>query len=191
MNQGTASRRRSRNRLAADSDMREIGAGPARLVRLLVGLAGRRFCSGPGFLTLGCLLLSLGIAFYSVQKAQWVSPGPPLVLIMLAGVASTLVLRWRRFRPATSAGLYAGLVLSVVVWQGCTVLLASVAEGWLTALRALPGAIAGNEPATMHFTLFIVAFAWLAGSLSVRGLARRGNASVGIVLGLVTILANL
>jgi transglutaminase-like putative cysteine protease len=140
------------------------------------------FFDGAEWLRLILVSITLGIALYSVQQAKWISNQPPLVLVLIASIFVTAIVTRLAIPRAVKLGLIAASGIGMLVWQ--TIRTAG-RESVVSSLSAAP-----NE-STVHFAVFLLLLAWIAGAFSAWYLLRKKNAWIPAGIGAAIVLVNL
>jgi transglutaminase-like putative cysteine protease len=147
----------------------------------------------------GVLLLSftLGIAINSIQQAQWISPQPSLLTVLILSVVLAFATAKSRLRLVETVliGFIAGLI--VTVWQAASVAPA-VDEGpvfsrLFNSLSSLWQNLNQNTPdkGTIYFALFLIVITWILGYISIWRFIRKNSFWPAVFLGLIALLVNL
>ncbi|KTB48100.1 DUF4129 domain-containing transglutaminase family protein [Dehalogenimonas alkenigignens] len=143
--------------------------------------------SGFVWLNLALVLLSLGVAVYSLEAARWINPQPSLLLPFLLGVAAGSLLGASRLPGAIAAGLSLIGAAGMAVWQSLSLFsdLAGLSkwDRWLEALSRP----SDNQIA---FAVFLVAVCWLAGVTGAWFAARRRNGWPAFIIGALIVSLN-
>ncbi len=134
------------------------------------------------WLSILLLLVTLGIAVYSVQQAKWVSSQLPLLFILILAVSSTVLLLKLNINRRIKIGAAAGLLFLVLLWQAVKL---AHGQSILQALSADP-----NE-STIHFALFLLVVTWLSGAVSTWFVLHKYNAWLPAGIGAAIIMVNL
>ncbi len=127
-------------------------------------------------------LVTLGIAFYSVQSSRWIPTQLPLLFILFLSVVSTAILIKLKGKLIVKRVLFGVIFFFVLWWQ-----VAKLAQGQplFQFLSTSP-----NE-STVHFGLFLLLTTWLIGAFSTWFLLRKRNAWLPAGLGALVLLVNL
>jgi hypothetical protein len=147
----------------------------------------------------GVLLLSitLGIAINCIQQAQWISPQPSLLTVLILAVVLAFIVAKSRLRliEAILVGIIAGLI--VTIWQATSVL-PSPGEGnifsrLLESLSSLWDSLVRNTPdkGTIYFALFLIVMPWILGYIFIWRFIRKRSVWPAVFLGLIALLVNL
>ncbi len=101
------------------------------------------------------LFLTLEIAVYSIEQAQWITPQPSLTVVLILAMLTGLLLIKNRLPEAASYFLVAVLGAMVTVWQASNLL-----SPWETTsrLNQLIVALIATKPneGTIHFATFLI-----------------------------------
>lgn len=153
--------------------------------------------SWPEWGSLLLLFLALEIAVRSIEQAQWITPQPPLTVILALAVLTGWLLSKSRLPGTVSYPLAVVLGATVTVWQASSLLppldTASSVSQLVVALQSWWRAVSAAEPSegTIHFAVFLICATWVIGYLSTWYILKRQNAWVAVSLGAITILVNL
>ena len=145
------------------------------------------------WLNIGFLFIALGIAVYCIEQAKWISPQPPLTLILFFSIVFVWLFNavrlpgWITHIPAVVTGLL------VTVWAGMALLPGDAGAGRLLTVFGswVKGGGLQEAEAKAIFGTSLVLITWLVGYLSAWFLLRRGNAWVGVGLGLTVVIVNI
>ena len=143
------------------------------------------------------VFLTLWIAVRSIEQANWITPQPPLTLVLILAIVTGLVLAKSRISSAATILLMMILGSVVTVWQSANLFLlagtASPADNLISAIQHWWLAVGNSKPseATLYFAAFIIVVVWITGFISTWFVLRQENAWVAISLGTLIILANL
>jgi len=139
--------------------------------------------AGLGFLT-------LAIAAWSIERADWISPEPSLITALALATGAVVILTRFRLHGAISALLLLVSGLAVTAWQGTQTFIStkdtSAFQFWW---QTLTGARPSESP--LFFVMFLSLITWIIGAISVWFILRRRNAWPAITLGTVMLLVNL
>lgn len=171
---------------------------PGRLVRLVRWLlasvfwrAVRRIGLGERheWFSLPLVWLTLSVAVWSIEQAQWIEPQPSLLAALAAAVLAGHVLVRTGWRTAVVYMVMAVLGLAVVVWQTIGLFVAPEVDSALTLWWQ---AIAGPpSEGTIYFAMFLVLITWVFGFAATWFVLRRRNAWPAVAFGSLTVLVNL
>lgn len=114
----------------------------------------------------------LEIAVLSIETAKWITPQPPLTLVLVLSMIATSMFGWY------------GRILG---WLRHTGIL--VTGGLITLWIAT--SVSGFGQGTVYFALFIVFLVWIIGYVSTWSYYKKRNAWVPVILGSVAVLVNL
>jgi len=139
---------------------------------------------------LGALLtlLSLGIAVWALEEAEWISPQPSLVLPLTLGAAAGTVLARTRLAGIWAFFITISIGLVLAVWQ--TVGLFPAMPGLSSWSRWLD-AVARPADNIVAFAAFLVAVSALAGAGGAWFTVRRANPWPAFGIGAVIVILNL
>ncbi|MFC1989574.1 DUF4129 domain-containing transglutaminase family protein [Chloroflexota bacterium] len=143
------------------------------------------------------VFITLAIAMYSVDQAKWITPQPPLTLVLGIAVLTSLVLVRRRLPNAATFSLMMVLGAVTTIWQSSSLLVspeATVKSNHLMfALYSWWQAISTSQPneGTVHFATFLLLFTWILGFISIWFILRKQNAWIAVSLGTMIIALNL
>ncbi len=122
-----------------------------------------------GLVNIILLFLVLEIAVLSIEQARWITPQPPLTLVLVLSMLTAWLLAGSRLPGGVVHILALAIGSGVTAWQ---------------AYR-LPA------PETVSFAAFLVFLTWVVGYVSTWFVLRRENAWVAVCLGAVVLLVNL
>jgi len=144
----------------------------------------------PAFITTLLGFLTLLVPVMSIEQAQWISPQPSIVTVLVLAYLVGALLANKRLPKKLVIPLILVTGFLVMFWQ--TVRLFSPAENnsavqlwWQTVSNYRP-----NE-GTIYFAFFLVLSTWLLSSFSLWFLLRHRNAWFCIISGAVMLLVNL
>jgi len=151
----------------------------------------------PQLLVLLFMIITLGIAVWSVDKAGWIRPATSLTLVMIiaALAAFLLVKSGLRSHFVFLLGLIVGLV--VLFFQGILLmpgsglvervsqLISDLEIWWSAQIYGVP------SPVTIHVAMIFGLLSWLTGFLSSWSLTRKNNPWLAVLLGTLIVLVNL
>lgn len=149
------------------------------------------------WLNLLCLIITLGVAVWSVDQAGWIRPSTSLVTILIIAAAVGFVLAKSSLPAASSHPLALILGLAVIFWQGILLFpdpsfisrvmhLANDIQVWWHAQT-----IGAPSPVTIHIALIFGYLTWIIGYFSTWSVIRKKNPWIAAFLGTVVILINL
>ncbi len=146
----------------------------------------------PGLFLIATLMAftTLGIAVWSIQKADWVRP-EPLLIVTLAGAAIyAIILSLFRLRNIyfVILTLLSGLLITVL--QSVSIFTSGPNQSalelwWQIVSNARP------SDAPLYFVMFLFLVVWILGSISFYALWRFQNSWVTIICGIMMLLVNL
>jgi len=136
------------------------------------------------------LFLTLAVAVWSVEHANWLKREPSLILTLGLSVLAGLWLARRTWPGRVVWPLAAVLGIGITVWQSVGLMSVSgtgstLGNWWQTVTGGRPN----EEP--VFFAMFLLLVTWVIGFISTWFLVRRRNAWVAITSGTVIILVNL
>ena len=136
------------------------------------------------------LFLTLAVAVWSVEHADWLKREPSLILTLGLSVMAGLWLARRTWPGRVVWTLAAVLGIGITVWQSVGLMPVSgtgsaLGNWWQTVTGGRPN----EEP--VFFAMFLLLVTWVIGFISTWFLVRRRNAWVAITTGTVIILVNL
>jgi transglutaminase-like putative cysteine protease len=158
------------------------------------GLSVSRWGNLSTCLSLSSLFLTLGIAIFSIEQAQWISPQPYFTLVLFFSVVLVWLLTATRLPGWALHLVMVAAGILVTLWQGTIILPSGSGSGSLFAVFSswLRGGTALQESdGKVIFGVFLVLLTWITGYLSTWFMLRRHNAWVAVLLGLVIIIVNL
>jgi transglutaminase-like putative cysteine protease len=117
------------------------------------------------------LFIVLEVSVLSIELAKWITPQPLLTLVLCVSMLAT----WLIYRSRVH-----GVIKHTVL---------IIAGGLVTLWQAI--SVAGFGQSTVYFAIFISAFAWLMGYISVWQYLKKQNAWVAVILGALAVLVNL
>lgn len=137
--------------------------------------------------------LTLVVAVYSIEQAEWIQPRLPLTFNLGLAMLSTLLLLRRRLPAKVIVPLMTILGVAITVWQSASLIVPAKAVVVTNRLMTLPvwwQAIATSE-GTIHFAVFLLLVTWTIGFVAAWFILRRQNAWMAVSLGATVILVNL
>jgi hypothetical protein len=146
------------------------------------------------WLNLFLLFLTLGVAVFSIERAEWLMPQPAFTLVLFLSMLFVWLLVIARL-PGWVMHIVAPLTgVLVTAWQSIVILpgghtfnhLLTVLRSWFQESGTL---LPGEEKVV--FALVITFLVWLTGYLGTWFVLRKHNAWVAIALGAVVIIVNL
>jgi transglutaminase-like putative cysteine protease len=146
------------------------------------------------WLNLLLLFLTLGVAVFSIERAEWLMPQPAFTLVLFLSMLFIWLLVIARL-PGWVIHIVAPLTgVLVAVWQSIFVLSgAHTFNHLLTVLRSWfqdSGTLLPGEEKVV-FALVITFLVWLIGYLGTWFVLRKHNAWVAVALGAVVIIVNI
>ncbi|MFA5308687.1 MAG: transglutaminase domain-containing protein [Dehalococcoidales bacterium] len=179
-------------------NLRKPAARPDRLKKALTPEAPPAPVPREGnwrtWLNIALLFLTLEVAVFSVERAQWLTPQPAFTLVLFLAMLFVWLLVFARAAGWLIHILAPVVGVLVAVWQALNCLpgahsfhhLFTVLKSWWQPSAAL---LPGEE--NVVFALVIALLVWLIGYLGIWFLLRRHNAWVAVTLGAVVIIVNL
>jgi transglutaminase-like putative cysteine protease len=149
------------------------------------------------WMKLAAMLVTLGIAIWSVDQAGWVRPSTSLVALFVLAALTAFVLVKTGLPSVILHPLAILIGLIVIFCLGLSFLpgpglqirteqLVSELQAWWQA--QVYGA---PSPVTLHIALIFGFITWLTGYISAWSLLKKGNPWVAVLLGIVIVLVNL
>jgi transglutaminase-like putative cysteine protease len=137
----------------------------------------------------GLSFLTLAIAVWSIEKADWISPQPSLITVLALATITGVILSFRISGKLTSLLMILPGLL-VTVWQAIRVF--PPADG-VSSLQLWWQAMTGARPSenSIYFAMFLIIMTWVIGFFSTWLLIRKRNAWPAVILGIVMLLVNL
>ncbi len=136
------------------------------------------------------VFLSLAIAVWSIEQANWIRPQPSLITVLFLAVLTGLLLFRSRLPARITYPVMIVLGLGVTVWQAVSLMPLSDTE---SAFRAWWVAVSGIRPSegTTYFAMFLCIVVWIIGYISTWYVLRKRNVWVAVGLGTLAVLINL
>lgn len=143
------------------------------------------------------LLVMLGITVWSVQQAQWISPQPSLMTVLVLAIIAGWLLATSRLPAVASYPLAIVLGAGIVLWQltsltgetGITASLARLAKDFQSWWQAADAKEPSQE--TIQVAVAFAYLTWVVGFVSTWFVMRRQNPWVAVSLGGAALLVNL
>ncbi len=136
------------------------------------------------------VFLTLAVAVWSIEHADWMKREPSLILVLGISVLAGLWLARGRLPGKVVYPLAFVLGIGITVWQSVGLVPASETESALSNWWQTVTSGRLNE-GTIFFAMFLLLVTWVIGFTSTWFLLRRRNAWVAIAAGTVTIMVNL
>lgn len=148
---------------------------------------------------LGLLLLTatVGTAIFSVQSANWITPQPSIMTVLLLAIILGSLMAKSRWNSVATTFLSILCCIIVAIWQSSSILPSpdatsivdrisgSISILWQTLSQSTP-----NE-GTIYFALLLIILSWFLGYLLAWRFWRKLSIWPSIILGLITLLINL
>ncbi|MDP2919210.1 MAG: transglutaminase domain-containing protein [Dehalococcoidia bacterium] len=138
----------------------------------------------------GLGFLSIAIAVWSIEKADWISPEPSLITTLALATAAGFIMGLIPIHIGFSAAAMVLTGVVVTIWQG-TQLFEPTASA--TAFQLWQESVASGRPSegTIYFVMFLIFITWVIGFVSIWYIVRKRNAWPALILGSVMLLVNL
>lgn len=149
------------------------------------------------WVTVLLLFITLGIVVQSVVQAQWTSPQPSLLLVLVLAIGTTWMFVRSRLPVAVVHLLLLIIGFAVTFWQGLGLFPSTPSGSSLVQLFHFLDSlwqmlIKGSAvESTAHLALFLVLLTWILGYVSTWFALRKQNAWMGVSLAAIAILVNL
>ena len=165
-------------------------AGGARLRGLLWSAVRGGVGSPHEWTSVLLVFLTLAVATWSIEQANWIRPQPSLTTALLFAVLAGLLLGRSRLSAWTVYPAMVILGLAVTAWQSVGLMPYSETE---SAFRAWWLAVSEARPSegTTYFAMFLILVVWIIGFVSTWYVLRRQNVWVAVGLGTLAVLVNL
>ncbi|MFC2006390.1 DUF4129 domain-containing transglutaminase family protein [Chloroflexota bacterium] len=143
------------------------------------------------------IFLTLAIAVYSLEQAKWITPQPPLTLVLGLVILTSLLLLKSRLPDKATCFLIMVLGAIVAVWQSSVLLgspeTTSKSNNLMTTLHSWWQAVSTGQPneGIIHFAIFLIFVTWITGFVSTWFILRRQNVWIAVSLGTIIIIVNL
>jgi len=136
------------------------------------------------------VFLSLAVAAWSIEQANWIQPQPSLTTVLFLAVLTGLLLFRSKLSARITYPVMIVLGLGVTVWQAISLMPLSDTE---SAFRAWWVAVSGIRPSegTTYFAMFLSIVVWIIGYVSTWYVLRKRNVWVAVGLGTLAVLVNL
>jgi len=136
------------------------------------------------------VFLSLAVAAWSIEQANWITPQPSLITALFFAVLTSLLLFRSRLSTRKTYLIMVVLGLGVTVWQAVNLMPSSDTE---SALHNWWAAISGIRPSegTTYFAMFLSMVIWIIGFISTWYVLRKQNVWIAVGLGTLAVLVNL
>ncbi|MBN1190750.1 MAG: transglutaminase domain-containing protein [Dehalococcoidales bacterium] len=143
------------------------------------------------------MIVTLGIAVWSVDQAGWVRPATSLTAVFVVAALTSFLLIKSRFKAHLFHILTLLTGFIVVFIQGLLLLpdpginlrvmhmVSDIQAWWYAQVYGAP------SPVTLHVALIFGYLAWLAGYICTWSLIKKGNQWVTVLLGILIVLVNL
>jgi transglutaminase-like putative cysteine protease len=138
--------------------------------------------TGLGFLT-------IAIAVWSIEHANWILPEPSLVTTLAIATATAIVLA--KIPLARIASLLAVVIGIVVIsWQGIQLF---VATEDTSAIQLWWDNISSGHPSegTIYFAMFLTLITWIIGFISIWFILRKRNSWPAVIMGTIMLIVNM
>lgn len=143
------------------------------------------------------VFLTMAIALFSIEQANWITPQPSLMLTLALAVLASVLLIKSRVRDATAHLVIVILGFIVTVWQSSLLIVLPETASWLSGTRLALyywwQAVSTVKPSEgiMHFALFLVFLTWILGYVSTWFALRKQNVWITVLLGTIAIMVNI
>ena len=164
--------------------------GKRLAIRLRQAVRQFRLANLLTFVGVGLGFLTIAIAAWSIESADWIAPEPSLITTLALSVASALLIGLFRAHGALAALFVIVLGLLALAWQSAG-LFARTQD--TSAFQIWWQTLTGSRPSegTLYFAMFLVIITWIIGFLGTWAIIRRRNAWPIIFMGTVMLLVNL
>ncbi|MBI4187723.1 MAG: transglutaminase domain-containing protein [Chloroflexi bacterium] len=153
--------------------------------------------SGPEWMSVLLVFLTLAIAVRSVEQAQWIIPQPSLTMVLGLAVLAGWLLVKSRLPDAITFSIMIVLGVVITMWQTASLVppphtvpgsnhLLSILKSWWQAIS-----LTKPSEGTIHFAVFLVFLDWIVGLISTWFILRKQNAWMTVFLGATILLVNL
>ena len=136
------------------------------------------------------VFLSLAVAAWSIEQANWIQPQPSLITALFLAVLAALLLFRSRLSTRMTYLIMVVLGAAVTVWQAISMMPSSATE---SVFHAWWVAVSGVQPSegTTYFAMFLSIAVWIIGFVSTWYVLRKRNVWVAVGLGTLAIIVNL
>ena len=139
--------------------------------------------TGLGFLT-------IAIAVWSIEHANWILPEPSLITTLAIATATAIVLA--KIPLARGIAFLFAVVISIVVisWQGIQLF---VATEDTSAIQLWWDNISSGRPSegTIYFAMFLTLITWIIGFISIWFILRKRNSWPAVIMGTIMLIVNM
>ncbi|MGD1118507.1 MAG: hypothetical protein ABR886_03380 [Dehalococcoidales bacterium] len=147
------------------------------------------------WVNLALLFLTLEVAVYSIERAQWIYPQPAFTLLLFLSMLLVWLLVVARLHWALTHGIAVVTGVLVTIWQSIILLPGTHSIGHLFNVFQLwwqgsAGALLPEEQKVV-FAAVLTLLTWLLGYLATWFVLRKNNPWVAICLGALILIANL
>lgn len=139
--------------------------------------------AGFGFLT-------IAIAAWSIERADWITPEPSLITTLALATAIATILTKMRL-PRSIVVLIAIIIgFLVISWQGIGLF---VATEDASAFQLWWNSISSTRPSeqTIYFAMFLSLITWIIGFVSIWSILRKRNSWPTVIMGAIMLIVNL
>lgn len=146
---------------------------------------------------LGLLFAMLTVAVGNVQGADWISPQPSLITVLVLAMLLALIMVRSRLDLGTTVLIAVLTGIIVTVWQATNVVTVPETSSPLQhlneAFSSLWQSIGTSAPnqGTIYFALFLTVMSWVLGYVLAWLLLRRRSVWPAVFLGFIVLLVNL
>lgn len=142
------------------------------------------------FISAGLGFLTIAIAAWSIERADWITPEPSLITTLALVTALATILTQIRL-PRFVVALVATIIgLTVISWQGIQLFVPTEAE---SAFQLWWSSISSVRPSeqTIYFAMFLCLITWIIGFVSIWYILKKHNSWPTVIMGAIMLIVNL
>ncbi|HEX9896826.1 MAG TPA: transglutaminase domain-containing protein [Dehalococcoidales bacterium] len=134
--------------------------------------------------------LSIAIAVWSIEHADWISPEPSLITTLALATTAAIILAKIPLNRIVAFLLAVIIGIIIIVWQSTQLF---VATENTSSFQLWWESITSGRPSegTIYFAMFLILITWIIGFISIRSILRKHNAWPAVVMGTVMLIVNL
>ena len=139
--------------------------------------------TGLGFLT-------IAIAVWSIEHANWISPEPSLITTLAMATATAIILAKAPLARGITFLLAVVIGIAVISWQGIQLFVAtedtSTLQLWWESISS--GRLSEG---TIYFAMFLSIITWIIGFISIWFILRKRNSWPAVIMGTIMLIVNM
>ncbi|MDO9334653.1 MAG: transglutaminase domain-containing protein [Dehalococcoidales bacterium] len=139
---------------------------------------------------MGLGFLTIAIAVWSIERADWISPEPSLITTLALATATAIVLAKTPLARGIAFLLAIVISIAVISWQGIQLF---VATEDTSALQLWWDSISSGRPSegTIYFAMFLSLITWIIGFISIWFILRKRNSWPAVIMGTIMLIVNM